>query len=254
MYCEYIKNIKHGYFSCSQQCSNKKREKTISKHYDVKYLSQSQEIRNKIKDRNIKKYGVENVAQRKDIKRKKEKTMLKNWGVKNPSQSEKIRKKKEITFLKNFGVKNPSQSELIKKKKENTSLKNWGVRYWIQLRKNNKSFKIYLKKYKEFDLHYQSTYEFDFLNFCEINNIINDISDFKNGIKYLFENRSSIYYPDFYIEKYNLIIEIKSTYWYNKYYKKNQLKKEICKNLGYDYLLILDKNYSEFSKTVSLQS
>ena len=246
MYCEYNKNVRHGYYSCSQKCSNIKRENSILKKYGVKYLLQSQKIKNIIKDKNLKEYGVEHVAQRKDIKKKKENTIFKKYGVKNLSQLESIKKKKENTSLKNWGVKNPSQSELIKKKKENTSLKNWGVKYWVQLRKDNGCFKIYFKKYKEFNLHYQSTYELDFLIFCENNNIINDVTDFKKRINYTMENVNRIYYPDFYVKKYNLIIEIKSTYWYEKYFEKNQLKKEICEKLGYKYLFIIDKNYSGF--------
>jgi hypothetical protein len=114
--------------------------------------------------------------------------------------------------------------------------------------RKNRCFKIYLKKYKEYNLHYQSTYELDFLNFCDKKNIINEITDFKKCIKYLIDNNTTIYYPDFYVEKFNLIIEIKATYWYEKYLIKNQLKKEACENLGYNYLFIIDKNYFEFSK------
>lgn len=221
----YNNSIKNGgYFCCSRKCSQNKRTSTLYKNYGVNYPSQSKEIKEKIKKVNIKNYGVEHNSQRLDIKEKKIKTTLKN-----------------------YGVQNPSQSNIIKLKKESTTLLNYGVKYHTQnTKKFNNVFKIYLKKYKNYDLHYQSSYELDFLNYCNDNNFINHISDYKKSIKYYFKNDKKVYYPDFFIKKFNLIIEIKSTYWYNKFFEKNQAKINHCKMLGYNYILIIDKNYLEF--------
>lgn len=224
-YQYYNNSIKNGgYFCCSRKCSNNKRSSTLYENYSVNYPTQSNEIKEKIKNVNIEKYGVEHNSQRCDIKNKKIKTLLKNYGVKNPSQSEEIKLKKEQTSLLNFGVKYHTQNII----------------------KYNNTFKLYLIQYKNFDLHYQSTYELNFLKYLEINNKIYDLTDYKKGIKYIFNNKEQIYYPDFFIEKFNLIIEIKSTYWYNKFLEKNISKKYYCEKLGYNYILIIDNNFDEF--------
>ena len=61
------------------------------------------------------------------------------------------------------------------------------------------------------------------------------------SIKYIFEEKEKIYFPDFYIEKLNLIIEIKSSYYYEKYYEKNQEKYKKCIDDGYSYLFIINE-------------
>ena len=56
------------------------------------------------------------------------------------------------------------------------------------------------------------------------------------------------YLPDFYISGLNLIIEIKSTYYFNLHKEKNIKKIESVKDNGYNFILILDKNYKEFKE------
>lgn len=92
-------------------------------------------------------------------------------------------------------------------------------------------------------MYYRGTYEKDFLDFCFENNI-----PVKKGktIKYLFNNKTKIYFSDFYLEKNNLIIEIKSLYYFNKYKSKNIAKKDSCLKQGYSFVFIINKNYEDF--------
>lgn len=55
-----------------------------------------------------------------------------------------------------------------------------------------------------------------------------------------------VYYPDFFLPEYNLIVEIKSTYTFEKYLNKNTAKKEKCIELGFNFIFIIDKDYKEF--------
>ena len=96
-------------------------------------------------------------------------------------------------------------------------------------------------------MKYQGTYEKKFIDFCIKNNIF--ITKPKS-FKYEMDNKSKIYFPDFYYEKYNLIIEIKSTYYYNLLKEKNEIKKKYVLNNGYNYILILDNNYNEFMEII----
>lgn len=55
------------------------------------------------------------------------------------------------------------------------------------------------------------------------------------SVKYVFENKNKVYYPDIYIPKLNKIIEVKSTYTYNLSLKRNLAKKKSCIEKGYSF-------------------
>jgi hypothetical protein len=97
------------------------------------------------------------------------------------------------------------------------------------------------------ELFSQGSYELDFLNYCDKNNIIDIIS---NGpsLEYELNGKKHIYHVDFFIEKYNLIIEIKSSYTYNYDLDKNLVKREYSEKLGYNFLFIIDKNYEPLNE------
>lgn len=98
------------------------------------------------------------------------------------------------------------------------------------------------KKYKK--VYYRGSYELDFLE------KFYDKIDIENGpaIPYLFEGKTKVYHSDFYIPSRNLVIEIKSKYYYNRFKEQNKIKKKSVKNRGYNYILILDKDYMNFEK------
>jgi len=97
-------------------------------------------------------------------------------------------------------------------------------------------------------LNYQGTYELDFIKFSIDNNI-----DIIKGltIPYFINGFKKYYFSDFFIKKYNLIIEVKSSYTYEKDLKINLIKQNTCELMGYNFLFIIDKNYTpliEFMK------
>lgn len=179
--------------------------------------------------------------------KKYEKTCLEKYGLKNISQKDDIKNKKKETYLKNWGVDNPSKSKDIKIKKEKTSLKNWGVKYCSQDKnilysriKNG----VLVRKYK--DLFYQGSYEKDFLEkYYDKFKITNGFS-----IEYEINHEKHIYHPDFYLPDFNLVVEIKSSWWLNKNKELCLIKEKFTKRL-YNYILILDKNYEEFEKFIN---
>lgn len=63
---------------------------------------------------------------------------------------------------------------------------------------------------------------------------------------------STVYYPDFYLPERKLIVEIKSTMWYNKHLNINLAKQKQCILNGYNFIFIIDKNYEEFEKLLNL--
>jgi len=72
------------------------------------------------------------------------------------------------------------------------------------------------------------------------------------SVKYLYDNKNKIYHSDFFIKEINLIVEIKSDYHYNLNLDKNILKRESCLNNKYDFIFIINKDYTEFSEKIKL--
>jgi len=180
-----------------------------------------------------KKYGQENFT--------------KNW---DGQQMVKTRTK---TWKNKYGYEHNSQvpeiKKLMTKNREETLLKKYGVKYALQIpsawAKYMKSTKIRTYKYK--DINYQGTYELDFLE-----KYYDKIKiERAKTIRYTFNNEQRVYYPDFYIPSLNLIVEIKSTYFYNAYLDKNLAKQNACKEQGFNFIFIIEKNYSTFEKLLN---
>jgi hypothetical protein len=98
-----------------------------------------------------------------------------------------------------------------------------------------------IHKFKDTNITYQGSYELDFLE------KFYDKIDIENGpsVPYLFEGKNKVYHSDFYIPSKNLIVEIKSDYILTLDKEINE-KKEFCLKQDYNYILILNKDYSEF--------
>ena len=253
-----FQNLKEGgYRNC---CSNK-----CSKEYGYEQTKKS----------NFKKYGVENPYQRKDIKEEIEKINIKKYGVKNflliPKEREKANNKRkktnfekygnekilvnnskrEKTCFERYGVKNPIQNKTILDKVKKTNIKRYGVEFPNQNKKIfDKGMKIRFQTrfHENSGLNYQGTYELDFLEKYFKKIIINT----GPSILYFEKKEKHIYHSDFYLPSLNLIIEIKNSYLAKKDLKINILKEKACRNLGYDFLMIINKNYKEFNKRLIL--
>jgi len=219
-YRQYLESYnKRNLYCCSSICAQIKNKKTNIQKYGCENVFQNKNIQNKISDTNNKKYG-------------------KNWFT----QTEQFKEKSKITNKKRYGTENVAQSELIKNKMKRTCLEKYGVKSPIQNidvfnKQQKSSFRI--KNFK--NLHYQGTYELDFLNkyYSQIT--------IENGMTIRY-NLNKVYYPDFYIPNLNLIIEIKSDYTYNKDLDKNLLKQKACLEQGYNFIFIINKKYFEFEK------
>ena len=149
-------NLEHGYTECcSRTCTNLLK-------YGADHPTQSEKIKNKIKQSNLKNYGVECTFQSEVFKEKSKQTCLQQYGFEFASQSpkfkekvkqtnskkpkkQKIKKSKPICKLSHeekqrialekrkntnrerFGYDFASQSPEVKKKAKQTNLKKYGV-------------------------------------------------------------------------------------------------------------------------------
>ena len=86
-------------------------------------------------------------------------------------------------------------------------------------------------------------FENQFLDYVFYNHILNEneIVYSPKSIVYFLDSEKHLYFPDFYVPKWNLIVEIKSTYTMRT--DKNLLLKEnATKHAGFNYIRIIDVN------------
>ena len=267
-YRSYIKNIKNGgYYACSQKCASDKNKQTYLRKTGFKHQMHNPEVIKKYEKTNLKIYGVKHPKQNEGIKNKSRETCLKNYGVEygfllfekckeslnkiygvdNAMKSKEVRDKVSATNIIKYGYKTALMNPEIKKESNKKMIELYGTIHPLQnveiMKKMiNSSYKF---KVHENGLVYQGKYEKDFIDMCVKNNI-----PIERGltINYELNNENKIYFSDFYLRSKNLIIEIKSTWIWNKHKEKNIKKMETVIEQGYSYILIIDKKYNEFLK------
>lgn len=108
------------------------------------------------------------------------------------------------------------------------------------------------KRYHDTGLTYQSSYELDFLNYCEKAGILKYVKNAKTMRDALYPKK--YYLPDYLLfDEY--IVEIKS--WYIEKLGEEKLgvgilqeKRALVERSGFKWLYILEKDYSELNKIV----
>jgi hypothetical protein len=193
----------------------------------------------------VKKYGGISPMCSKKVLKKREQGFLKKYGYVTNLMCEETKEKIRKTNLLKYGCENVSQNEKIKQKKKDTCLLNHGV---VNPLKNSDIFfkqQVSSYKCKEYNgVFYRGTYELDFLiKYNDKYNITNGIS-----VEYIYNGENKIYHPDFYIEEFNLIVEIKSDYTYGYNVDMNESKKKSCLDKGYNFIFIINKDYTELNK------
>ena len=139
---------------------------------------------------------------------------------------------------------------MIKERVKATNIQRYGVEFLVH---NELIYKKMLSASHRIKCHisgleYQGTYELHFIEWCIENNI--SITKCKT-FAYKMNNKH-IYYPDFYYEPMKLVIEVKSTYTYNYHLEKNLAKQKAVLDAGYNFIFIIDKNYSELYNLISV--
>ena len=99
---------------------------------------------------------------------------------------------------------------------------------------------------------YQGSYELNFLHYLDNKGKLFLIERGPSIIYFDKNNEKHYYLSDYYIKKINLVIEIKSSHFWELDKEINLLKKSATKNAGYNYLLILDNNFLELDNIVNI--
>ena len=196
--------------------------KTNNEKYGTDYVLLNDGIKEKISETKLELYGDINFNNRDKFKE----TCIELYGFDNPMKNSEYCQRFFDDFFSKHGERHPMHVKEFSNKCINNGLKN--------------------KKYKDTDIYYQSTYENDFLEkYYDIINVVRG-----EAIKYNFNESVHVYYPDFFISELNLIVEIKSSYWYEKQKDKNDTKRQSCIDNGFDFMFIINKDYTLFDSLI----
>lgn len=212
------------------QISKDNQRKTNQKRYGVDQNTQREEIKEKIKRTNNDLYGVDNVSQVQEFqdqaKKNREKTCMREHGVSHYFMLEEVKAKMRKTFFKKYGYENCMQNEDV----------------FLRNQKSGCQAKAYE------NLYYRGSFELDFLEkYYRKLNIQQGIS-----FDYIFDEKNKKYHSDFYLPEFNLIVEIKNSYASKKYKEIIDAKKEAVLAAGYNFIMIINKDYSDFDTLLSL--
>jgi hypothetical protein len=203
------------------------RGKTFSNGHRAKLskAQQSDETKERAKATWLEKYGVTNPSKSEEIKEKKIVTSQKKYGVDYPMQSKEVKENQKITCLKNLGVENPLQNakvaQSVKNKKGNQYIFPSGNTIIIEGNENKALDQLLNEGYKEEELIV--TYE--------------DMPEFWYTT---LDGKVHRYFPDIFIPKDNLIVEVKArgNYWVRDTKGKQELKRQSVLDGCYNFKLM----------------
>jgi len=215
------------------------------------------------KKKTLEKYGVENISQSREVKERKKETWIQNYGVDNPAKADinkkkikeawpEIGKKRKLTMLEKYGVDSYAKTDEFQIRRMKTWIQNYGVDN--PAKNADIAHKIFLSNAKsEYrtktlvlpsgkEVRYQGSEDKVIIDLLKSGLNETDIITGPGNvphIKYMFEGKSHRYYPDIYIPKYNLLIEVKSIYTWTKYRGKNLAKRKASKEAGFNYTIAI---------------
>lgn len=126
-YKYYIRSIKkNNKFACSKKCSAIRLRENLMKEHGVKNISMLPDVKNKIKETNLKRYGSEHFFGSLTGKKIIKEVFVEKYGVDNPQKNIDIQEKTKKTNLERYGCEFTLSSEYIRDKIEETNLEKYG--------------------------------------------------------------------------------------------------------------------------------
>lgn len=254
-----------------------KRKSTNLEKYGVENVAKSVEVKEKLRvtttatasirtkktrENNLEKYGVESTNSLQSVKEKKKQVFMERYGVdhqlkipevaasvaqKNKDNAVERLSKSHITNLERYGCENPSSNIEVQAKRTETMIERFGVENASQNAEvHEKKIKsmytskdyvlpsgivIRVQGYEPRALDELLTeYNEDEIKYSTID---------KPRILYNLNGKDRYYFPDFYIPKDNLIIEVKSQFTYDHNKTMTLAKRDACIMQGYNFKFII---------------
>lgn len=249
---DVIEKMKHTWNTKSDDSINKiqlKRRKTNLQKYGVEIASKLPEVIEKNKQSHIKNWGDYAMRTNEILKKRADTCNHKYGGV--GLASPEVFSKMKNTNIEKYGVEYYSSSNGWYDKCMNTALKKYGKEWVSKVDEINKKQQTGGYSYHDFEFPsgkvvrvqgYEPIVLVKLLTKYDENDIIvglQNIIDEVGFFHYEYDNNIRRYYPDIYIKSENQIIEVKSTYTFNKEKEKNLLKRESVINKGINFKFII---------------
>lgn len=221
-------------------------KKTCLERFGVEHHWQLPEIREKMIDTFMENYGCDHPMKNSDVLELVKKTNIERYGYENTFQVPEFKEKIHNSNVENYGVGMPLLNPEINAKGKATMVKIFGVEYYSQTGLGHSGY-----KWKEYTLPsgkiikiqgYEGRYIPILIRAFGEENIIFERKEMPEIWYKGLDEKEHRYFPDFYIPKYNLIIEVKSMFTYLVEENKNKLKFEAVKELGYNFKLKVYNN------------
>jgi hypothetical protein len=231
---------------CSVKCAanNPRRNDQIAQTNKEKY-GNSNFWGSKVHQENLRKSCLENHGKEyyfstNEFKEKSEITSIEKYGTKKPIHSKEVREKLSKS-LKNI------DREAFEKKRKINALEKYGVDHHMKnleifekQQKNSYYFKDYIMPSGKIVKvqGYENRALDELLKIHSEDEIVvsnSEIFKLLGAIEYEQDGKTHRYFPDIYIPKLNLIIEVKSTRTFSVNKKKNLLKKQAVEDKGINF-------------------
>ena len=206
---------------------------------------QNVDVQQKVKDTNQIRYGYDTPFQNADVKQKIKETNLIRYGKENPLQNAKIMQKVKDTNLIRYGKENPMQNTEVQQKTKETNQLRYGHHNPLQnaevsekASKNAYKSKPYtfpcgnviqVQGYEHFALELLVQQGYSFQNITTNRTQVPEIW-YKTE-----DNKKHRYFCDILLHNEDKIVEVKSTWTYEKKHDNIQLKAKACINEGFEY-------------------
>lgn len=210
-------------YSCSRKDNDPFKTKTLEELKQIRKLSGLKHRGKKWSESS--KENLRKVQNTKQTKEKRQLTNLIKYGARNVFASQSIKERITITNLQKYGTTHPMQSSEINQKQFDSAC---SFKEITTPKGNIIKVQGYqgLTYYKLLDLGYLQQ------------DILNKRRDMPK-IFYWYKGTLHRYFPDFYIPKYNLVIQTKSQYTLNKVRQLNEIKFSAAKQAGYNFKLFI---------------
>ncbi len=226
--------------------------------YGVEHVSQRSDVKEKVKHTIMTRYGVTHHLQLKHILQKQWNTNMNKYNIKHcfhqqfakekSKEQMKINKysineKKKRTCLIKYGTNHHLQNKNIFNKLKQTNFKKYGVFHNAQsaeIRHKQEMAGYKFKQYKMPSGNIRKLQGYEPFAIDELIQIYNE-EQIKTGslnvprIKYSMNYKEHYYFPDIYIPHENKLIEVKSSWTYNKYLETNKAKANEALAQGYNF-------------------
>jgi hypothetical protein len=191
---------------CKKAGSYEKMMQTFSEKYDVTNRFELPHVKAAIISTNIMRYGVSNPMQNIDVRNKAKKTCEEKYGVSHPMQSPEIFERCQASISKSrYALKTITMPSGTQRKVQ--GYEPFVIDYFLQA------------GISEADL---------LTDRCDV-----------PTIRYAYMGKDRTYFPDMFIPSKHMLVEVKSTYTWQKDLAKNLAKHEAAKKLGYNHIIII---------------